>query len=124
MLQISNRLNAGTQPVRRARFISSYSSKHEANLVEHSLNYILWIQDLIDGTSSSRKETYEPERVVTGLDVYVVARLIVDLVRDFWLDQRQPAHKVILDADMMLEGPGRAAYIRYWDVRRGENGDL
>lgn len=35
------------------------------------LNYILWIQDLLDSTSSDYRDDYDPDRDVTGLDMYV-----------------------------------------------------
>lgn len=35
------------------------------------LNYILWLQDLIDATSGGRRDGYDPEREVIGLDVYI-----------------------------------------------------
>lgn len=36
------------------------------------LNYILWIQDLLDSTSSDYRDDYDPDRDVTGLDMYVI----------------------------------------------------
>lgn len=35
------------------------------------LNYILWLQDLVDATSGGKRDGYDPEREVIGLDVYV-----------------------------------------------------
>lgn len=34
------------------------------------LNYILWIQDLLDSTSSDYRDDYDPDRDVIGLDMY------------------------------------------------------
>ncbi|KAI1748422.1 hypothetical protein F4782DRAFT_357561 [Xylaria castorea] len=43
-------------------------------------NYILWLKDLLDSTSSSYSEQYEPERKVTGLDIGTGASLIYPLL--------------------------------------------
>ncbi|KAI1740216.1 hypothetical protein F4680DRAFT_123864 [Xylaria scruposa] len=43
-------------------------------------NYILWLKDLLDGTSSSYAEQYEPEREVMGLDIGTGASLIYPLL--------------------------------------------
>ncbi|KAI0188272.1 hypothetical protein EV127DRAFT_131316 [Xylaria flabelliformis] len=43
-------------------------------------NYILWLKDLLDSTSSSYTEQYEPEREVTGLDIGTGASLIYPLL--------------------------------------------
>jgi 23S rRNA (adenine1618-N6)-methyltransferase len=37
------------------------------------LNYILWLQDLLDSTSPDYRDGYDPDRDVTGLDMYVTA---------------------------------------------------
>ncbi|KAI4255930.1 MAG: hypothetical protein L6R42_006484 [Xanthoria sp. 1 TBL-2021] len=34
-------------------------------------NYILWIQDLLDTTSTSYDDRYDPDREVVGLDMFV-----------------------------------------------------
>ncbi|KAI3320167.1 hypothetical protein HD806DRAFT_248942 [Xylariaceae sp. AK1471] len=43
-------------------------------------NYILWLKDLVDSTSSSYSEQYEPKRRVTGLDIGTGASLIYPLL--------------------------------------------
>ncbi|KAI0860350.1 hypothetical protein F4860DRAFT_222910 [Xylaria cubensis] len=43
-------------------------------------NYILWLKELLDSTSSSYAEQYEPERKVTGLDIGTGASLIYPLL--------------------------------------------
>ncbi|KAI0508706.1 hypothetical protein F5B22DRAFT_388326 [Xylaria bambusicola] len=43
-------------------------------------NYILWLKDLLDSTSSSYSQQYEPERRVTGLDIGTGASLIYPLL--------------------------------------------
>ncbi|KAJ8108711.1 hypothetical protein ONZ43_g6344 [Nemania bipapillata] len=43
-------------------------------------NYILWLKDLLDSTSSTYSEQYELERRVTGLDVGTGASLIYPLL--------------------------------------------
>ncbi|KAI1157541.1 hypothetical protein F5B18DRAFT_665888 [Nemania serpens] len=43
-------------------------------------NYVLWLKDLLDSTSSSYSEQYEPERKVTGLDIGTGASLIYPLL--------------------------------------------
>lgn len=35
------------------------------------LNYILWVQDLIDSTGDDYRDDYDPDREVVGLDMYV-----------------------------------------------------
>ncbi|KAL2811660.1 hypothetical protein BJX63DRAFT_433170 [Aspergillus granulosus] len=37
--------------------------------VPNRLNYILWLQDLLDTTADSYRNDYDPDRVVTGLDI-------------------------------------------------------
>ena len=37
------------------------------------LNYILWVQDLLDTTSDEYLDQYDPDRDVIGLDMYVPA---------------------------------------------------
>lgn len=37
------------------------------------LNYILWVQDLLDTTSDECLDQYNPDRDVIGLDMYVPA---------------------------------------------------
>lgn len=34
------------------------------------LNYILWIQDLLDSTGGGRTDAYDPSRKIIGLDMY------------------------------------------------------
>ena len=41
------------------------------SLTKSRLNYILWLQDLIDTTSTSLTERYDPGREVIGLDKYI-----------------------------------------------------
>lgn len=36
----------------------------------HRLNYILWIQDLLDTTGDEYRDDYDPDRAVVGLDMY------------------------------------------------------
>jgi 23S rRNA (adenine1618-N6)-methyltransferase len=43
-------------------------------------NYILWLKDLLDSSSLSYSEQYEPERRVTGLDIGTGASLIYPLL--------------------------------------------
>ncbi|KAI0444335.1 hypothetical protein F4803DRAFT_263052 [Xylaria telfairii] len=43
-------------------------------------NYVLWLKDLLDSTSSSYAERYEPDRKVTGLDIGTGASLIYPLL--------------------------------------------
>lgn len=43
-------------------------------------NYILWLKELLDSTSGSYAEVYEPERKVTGLDIGTGASLIYPLL--------------------------------------------
>jgi len=38
------------------------------------LNYILWIQDLLDSTGNLENDEFEPTREVVGLDVYGCSR--------------------------------------------------
>lgn len=40
--------------------------------VPNRLNYILWIQDLLDTTSDTYTDCYDPDRKVTGLDMCVL----------------------------------------------------
>ncbi|KAI1109872.1 hypothetical protein F5Y14DRAFT_389490 [Nemania sp. NC0429] len=51
-------------------------------------NYILWLKDLLDSTSSSYSEQYDPQRKVTGLDIGTGASLIYPLLgciqREAW----------------------------------------
>ncbi|KAL2825273.1 hypothetical protein BDW59DRAFT_146327 [Aspergillus cavernicola] len=37
--------------------------------VPNRLNYILWLQDLLDSTGDGYRDGYDPDRVVTGLDI-------------------------------------------------------
>lgn len=37
--------------------------------VPNRLNYVLWLQDLLDTTGAGCRDVYEPERSVTGLDI-------------------------------------------------------
>ncbi|KAI0967253.1 hypothetical protein F4678DRAFT_256395 [Xylaria arbuscula] len=43
-------------------------------------NYILWLKELMDSTSASYSQQYEPERKVTGLDIGTGASLIYPLL--------------------------------------------
>lgn len=38
----------------------------------YRLNYILWIQDLLDTTSANYADEYDPNRDVVGLDMYMI----------------------------------------------------
>ncbi|THC92957.1 hypothetical protein EYZ11_007575 [Aspergillus tanneri] len=38
--------------------------------VPNRLNYILWIQDLLDTTGEEYRDDYDPDRNVVGLDMY------------------------------------------------------
>lgn len=40
-------------------------------LNRHRLNYIYWLQDLLDTTSGKGDDQYDPDRQVVGLDMYV-----------------------------------------------------
>ena len=44
------------------------------------MNYILWIQDLLDTTSDSYKDVYDPERELLGLDIGTGASCIYPLL--------------------------------------------
>lgn len=35
------------------------------------LNYILWLQDLLDTTGDEFRDDFEPDRDVVGLDMYI-----------------------------------------------------
>ncbi|KAL4914125.1 hypothetical protein BDW62DRAFT_204951 [Aspergillus aurantiobrunneus] len=37
--------------------------------VPNRLNYILWVQDLLDTTGDEYRDGYDPDRIVTGLDI-------------------------------------------------------
>ena len=39
--------------------------------IQYRLNYILWIQDLIDSTAGGLNDGYDRGREVVGLDMYV-----------------------------------------------------
>lgn len=39
------------------------------------LNYILWIQDLLDSTGGGRTDAYDPSRKIIGLDMYYTSTL-------------------------------------------------
>ncbi|KAH8681718.1 hypothetical protein BX600DRAFT_392618 [Xylariales sp. PMI_506] len=43
-------------------------------------NYVLWLKDLLDSSSSTYADTYEPERNVTGLDIGTGASAIYPLL--------------------------------------------
>lgn len=47
-------------------------SKFTGNLRLHRLNYILWVQDLLDTTSDEYLDQYDPNRDVIGMDMYVL----------------------------------------------------
>lgn len=51
-----------------------------ASQVPNRHNYILWLKSLIDSTSESFAETYEPSRQVTGLDIGTGASAIYPLL--------------------------------------------
>jgi len=58
--------------VRRAERLASgkvlqISNVKLANVIR--LNYILWIQDLIDTTGDEYQDLYDPDRDVVGLDM-------------------------------------------------------
>jgi hypothetical protein len=42
-----------------------------ASNMQYRLNYILWLQDLIDTTAGGLHEGYDKGREVVGLDMYV-----------------------------------------------------
>ncbi|KAH8809134.1 hypothetical protein F5884DRAFT_858636 [Xylogone sp. PMI_703] len=48
--------------------------------VPNRLNYIYWIQDLLDTTSDSFSELYDPQRVVRGIDIGTGASCIYPLI--------------------------------------------
>lgn len=60
------------------------------------LNYILWIQDLLDTTGDEYRDDYDPDRSVVGLDMYFSRSSSV-------------RHELI-----RAEGLGVAASIRFW----------
>ena len=45
-----------------------------------SFNYIRWLQDLIDTTSESYTDTYDPSREVMGIDMYASATTLLPLL--------------------------------------------
>ncbi|KAI1266978.1 hypothetical protein F5Y18DRAFT_353511 [Xylariaceae sp. FL1019] len=59
-------------------------------------NYILWLKDLLDSSSTSYTDCYEPERRVTGLDIGTGASLIYPLLG---CAQRPSWHFVATDID-------------------------
>ncbi|KAI0910875.1 hypothetical protein F4823DRAFT_623966 [Ustulina deusta] len=59
-------------------------------------NYILWLKDLLDSTSSSYSQQYESERRVTGLDIGTGASLIYPLLGCV---QRPTWHFIATDID-------------------------
>ncbi|GAW23411.1 hypothetical protein ANO14919_129700 [Xylariales sp. No.14919] len=59
-------------------------------------NYILWLKDLLDSTSSSYSQGYEPERRVTGLDIGTGASSIYPLLGCV---QRPTWHFIATDVD-------------------------
>ncbi|KAI1822288.1 hypothetical protein F4861DRAFT_409491 [Xylaria intraflava] len=68
-------------------------------------NYILWLKDLLDSTSASYSEHYEPERRVTGLDIGTGASLIYPLLGCV---QRPAWHFIASDIDAKSLGSARA----------------
>lgn len=48
--------------------------------VPNRLNYILWIQSILDTTNDSYKDVYDPEREVLGLDIGTGASCIYPLL--------------------------------------------
>lgn len=48
--------------------------------LRHSYQYIRWLQKLIDSTSDSFNDTYDPERPVLGIDIGVGASCIYPLL--------------------------------------------
>ncbi|TGJ83628.1 hypothetical protein E0Z10_g5147 [Xylaria hypoxylon] len=59
-------------------------------------NYILWLKDLLDSTSSSYSQQYEPGRRVTGIDIGTGASLIYPLLGCV---QRPTWHFIATDID-------------------------
>ncbi|KAI0150678.1 hypothetical protein GGR57DRAFT_180274 [Xylariaceae sp. FL1272] len=59
-------------------------------------NYILWLKDLLDSSSSSYTECFDPERRVVGLDIGTGASLIYPLLG---CAQRSSWHFVATDID-------------------------
>jgi hypothetical protein len=47
------------------------------------LNYILWLQDLLDTTSKAGDDEYDPEKEVLGLDMYVSYLLLGSKYTEF-----------------------------------------
>ncbi|KAI1172657.1 hypothetical protein F4777DRAFT_494642 [Nemania sp. FL0916] len=68
-------------------------------------NYILWLKELLDGTSSSYSERYEPGRPVTGLDIGTGASLIYPLLGCV---QRPAWHFIATDIDTESLASARA----------------
>jgi 23S rRNA A1618 N6-methylase RlmF len=48
--------------------------------VPNRLNYLLWIQSLLDTTSDAYTDTYDPQRQVLGLDIGTGASCIYPLL--------------------------------------------
>ncbi|KAI2641252.1 hypothetical protein GGS21DRAFT_487591 [Xylaria nigripes] len=68
-------------------------------------NYILWLKDLLDSTSASYSEQYEPGRRVTGLDIGTGASLIYPLLGCV---QRPAWHFMATDIDSESLSSARA----------------
>lgn len=56
----------GSEQVNQAHEYLSRACAHNIRL-----NYVLWLQDLLDTTGDEYRDGYDPDRVVTGLDMYV-----------------------------------------------------
>ena len=57
--------------------LTAYPIPHLINY--HSYNYVRWIQDLIDTTGPTYTDTYNPNRRVTGLDMWDAALQLLSL---------------------------------------------
>jgi len=78
-------------------------------------NYILWLKELLDSTSSSYFDQYEPERSVTGLDIGTGASLIYPLLGCI---QRPRWRFIATDVDpVSLAGARRNAAINHLTPR-------
>ncbi|KAL8643146.1 MAG: hypothetical protein Q9226_008425, partial [Calogaya cf. arnoldii] len=82
-------------------------------------NYILWIQDLLDTTSTSYDDRYYPAREVVGLDMFVSPSPQFDT--DTILVNAQYAFEP--DNNSLSEAQERVAYTLYSDVHNERNGD-
>ncbi|KAJ5145958.1 uncharacterized protein N7515_000522 [Penicillium bovifimosum] len=77
----------------------------------YRLNYILWLQDLIDSTAGGLHEGYDKGREVVGLDMYVKKQSLVHLAVIGY------SNRVAVEQDA-------SAYIPCWVARLGNSGNV